>query len=91
MIKKVEELDICIVETQKSRDKIYKKQLQGSLEEKSTGYKRPLWILKVNLPTSLRHLKNRFTRYADVTNKLIITNINNKLSEVTEKINSEQV
>ena len=31
----------------------------------------------------------RFTTYADVTNESITTNINNTLSEVTEKINSE--
>ena len=35
--------------------------------------------------------EKKIATYADVTNKSITTCINNKLSEVTEKINSEQV
>ena len=43
----------------------------------------------MNSLTSLKNLKKRFTIYADVTNKSITTNINNRLSVVTEKIISE--
>ena len=43
----------------------------------------------MNLPTSLRILKNIFTTYAYVNNKSNTTNINNKLSVVTKNINSE--
>ena len=55
--KKIKELEVCIVEAQKNQEETYKKQLHGNLEEKSTSYKRALWVSKVNSPTSLRNLK----------------------------------
>ena len=43
----------------------------------------------MNSSTSLRNLEKIFITYSDVTNKSIISNINNKLSVVTEKITFE--
>ena len=80
--KKIKELEVCIVEAQKNQEETYKKQLHGNSEQKSTSYKRALWISKVDSPTSLRNLKKIFTTYADVPNKSITTDINNKLSVV---------
>ena len=69
----------------KARRKFTKKQLQGNLQGKIDKLQNTLKDFKSEFTNKFETFVNIFQTYADVTNKPITINTNNKLSEVTEK------
>ena len=63
-----------------------KKQLHGNLQGKIDKLQNTFMYFKSEFTNKFETFENIFQTYADVTNKPITINTNNKLSEVNEKI-----
>ena len=94
--KKINELEMRIVKTQKTHEEVQKKQItENSLEEKISMLHESLMEFKREFSSKFDSFEKRFSLYAESSNNSVtkepdlITNIDSKLSLVTEKINAE--
>ena len=92
--KKIKELEMRIVKTQKNHEEVQKKQItENSLEEKISMLHESLMEFKREFSSKFDSFEKRFSLYAESSNITkqpdYISNIDSKLSLVTEKINAE--
>ena len=76
---KVEEPEICIVETHKRQEEIHKKQFHGNLQGKIDKLQNTLVDFKCEFTNKVETFENIFQTYADVSNKSIAINTYNEL------------